>query len=1057
MSATPIRLLVVDDDEDDFVLVRDLLAEAAASYDVEWASDFGAGRDKLRERRHDAYLIDYRLGGESGVELLGLAREANVHAPLIMLTGQNDVELDRAAMLAGAADYLVKSRLDSEQLDRTLRYAIDRARDKAALEANEARYRQLFDRVPMPMWVYDRPSRRFLAVNDAAIDHYGYTREEFLAMTIPDIHAEDEHDGLEVLDDFLSRPKAGLMGGGLWRHKRKDGQIIDVEVTSHSVDWGGHDARMVLAKDVTEQLRAQRALRVREFQLRQILSDASDALIVVGRDGRVRFANPAVHTVLGNDPDELLNTPFELPHLGAGGEGVEIELARAPGDARTVEVRTSETEWEGEPANIYALRDVSERRRAEARARLLERAIESSTNGVLIADARDPQLPILYANRAFERMTGYAVDEVIGRNCGFLQGADVAQPEVQVLREALRKAERCEVVLRNYTKSGTLFWNQLSIAPVRDAGGNVTHFIGVLNDVTERRRYESELAYLASHDPVTGLSRYVVLQDYAESVIAQDNGVRLAMLFIDIDRFHSVNETMGHVVGDQALRVFADRLRAAIGDGNRVCRLAGDEFLVAVAFADGAADPPAIAHRIRDAMRPPVEVGLYRLYLTCSIGIACYPENGANATDILHAAEAAMGRAKALGRNNVYVFTNEQADELKDRLSLGGRLRDAIAAGEMVLHYQPQVEASTGQIVGVEALVRWQTQDMGLLPPGRFIRVAEELGLIVELGHWVLEDACRQTRAWCDAGLKGFTVAVNVSALQLQRPSFVDEVRDVLREFGVDPRMLELELTESAIMDNVDRTVRAMDALKRIGVQIALDDFGIGYSSLNYLKRFPIDKLKIDQSFVREVTQRSDDAAIARAIIAMGHQLQMTVMAEGVETQAQLGYLRRNHCDQLQGMFLGGPVPAEEAGRLLRKRYLNPELFVATQPSQTLLLLDDEENILHALTRLLRRDGYKIFTATSLSQAFDILGKHQIHVIVSDQRMPDGTGTDFLSKVKEIYPDTVRMVLSGYTDLHSVTEAINRGAIYKFLTKPWDDDDLRRQVQEAFRTHSASA
>jgi ActR/RegA family two-component response regulator len=268
------------------------------------------------------------------------------------------------------------------------------------------------------------------------------------------------------------------------------------------------------------------------------------------------------------------------------------------------------------------------------------------------------------------------------------------------------------------------------------------------------------------------------------------------------------------------------------------------------------------------------------------------------------------------------------------------------------------------------------------------------------------------------------------------------------------PELLELELTESAIMENVERMGETMRALKKIGVKLALDDFGIGYSSLNYLKRLPIDKLKIDQSFVREITESTGDAAITRAIVAMGHQLQMIVMAEGVETEAQLGYLRRNHCDLCQGLFFSPAVPADEIPELLRRRYLNPGVFHGPAGERSLLLLDDEENILHALKRVLRRDGYLIHTATTATQAFDILGRNEVHVIVSDQRLPDTSGTEFLSRVKEMYPETVRLVLSGYIDLRTVTDAINRGAIYKFLTKPWDDDELRAQIAEAFRMYA---
>ena len=292
---------------------------------------------------------------------------------------------------------------------------------------------------------------------------------------------------------------------------------------------------------------------------------------------------------------------------------------------------------------------------------------------------------------------------------------------------------------------------------------------------------------------------------------------------------------------------------------------------------------------------------------------------------------------------------------------------------------------------------------------------------------------------------------MNVSPLQLHRISFVDEVREALASSGLPPQVLEIEITESAIVENLGRALEILNALKALGVQLALDDFGVGFSCLSQLKRFPIDRIKIDQSFVRDVASAGTEAAIARAITAMGHELHMKVIAEGVETEAQFGYLLRNHCDEFQGFLFSPPVPVAEATALLAKRYVAPLVMTLARPERGLLLVDDEENVLRALVRVLRRDGYVIHTATNAEQGFELLAKNRVQVIVSDQRMPGISGTQFLSRVKDMYPDTMRIVLSGYTDLATLTDAINRGAIYKFLTKPWDDEDLRKQVQDAFR------
>lgn len=1051
MSEQVIRVAVIDDDEDDFVLVRlALRGIATPRFELEWFKDARSGLAAMRAGLADVYLVDYLLGGESGLTVLMEAIAAGVRAPIVLLTGQGSPEIDAAAQSAGAADYLVKRELDPARLGRSIRYALDRSRARRAIEDSEARYRLLFERNPSPMWVTDLVTRRFLAVNDAAIDHYGWSREEFLAMAIEDIHPEEDRD---YFVGAHNRASLGLFGAGLWRHRCHDERLIEVEVASHSVEFAGRSARLSLINDVTERLRAERSLREREVQLRTLFGDVSDALIVVDAGNRIVFANPAAAVLMADPGGDPVGRVFDF---GIRADG-SIETLKLPGgESRAVEARATETVWGGAEARLYSIRDVTERQRTEENLRLLERAIDASVGGITIADARASDMPMRYVSAGFVRMTGYEPHEVLGRNCRFLQAHDTAQPEIESIRRAIQNSESVTVVLRNYRKDGSLFWNQVSIAPVRNERGEVTHIIGSQYDITERRRYEAELAYLATHDAVTGVPRYIAVEEYARGALAEAarNGGRVVLLYIDLDRFHVVNESMGHGVGDHSLRAVAERIRREVSSDGRVSRIAGDEFVVVYVPHPGDSEGFLLADRIRRAIEVPIPVAPYSVYLTCSIGISVYPETANDAGELLNQAEAAMGRAKRVGRNAVQRFSNDQLQELADRLSLGSRLRDAPRKGELLLHYQPQVSAQNGQIIGLEALVRWQSPELGFLPPGRFIRVAEELGLIVELGNWVLDSACRQAKSWLDQGLGEFTVAVNVSAMQLHRPSFVDEVKSALARSGLPPRCLELELTESSIMESVDRMSETMKALRELGVRLALDDFGVGYSSLNYLKRFPIEKLKIDQSFVLDIARDRGDAGIARAIVAMGHQLGMTVMAEGVETVAQAGYLRRNHCDLFQGMLFSGPVSAERATDLLRRRVLASEFFATGGDERSLLLLDDEENILRALTRLLRRDGYQILTASTAREAFEILGRQEIQVVVSDQRMPDISGTEFLNQVRVLYPDTVRLVLSGYTDLRTVTDAINRGSIYKFLTKPWDDEELRKEIREAFRTHA---
>ena len=944
-ASSPIRALLVDDDEDDFLLTRALFGELERPrIELEWVRSVEAGLASLRERSHDIYLVDYRIGADSGLDFLRAAQESAINAPVILLTGQGSHDIDLAAMAAGAADYLVKGHFDAEQLGRAVRHALDRARDHAELAASAQRHRVLFEEGPLPMWVYAVPSLKFLAVNEVAIRHYGYSREEFMQMNLRDVRPPED---IPRLESSFAETMPRLVNAGVWRHRRRDGSLIDVDVFVHEFTYDGKRARISLLLDVTSQ------------------------------------------------------------------------------------------------------------RKAEAEMRLLARAFESSKSGLMISDARVDGQPITYVNPALLRMTGYSEDEVLGRNGRFLHGDDSEQLGLEQIREALAEEVECEVVLRNYRKSGTLFWNQLSISPVRDADGTVTHFLSVSTDLTERRRQEAELAYLASHDPATGLPRFFDPETAFQRLIddATRYGTSVSAHYVDIDRFHTVNESLGHRLGDEALRLLADRLKIAAGEHGRLWRVAGDEFVVLQRHAGDADEAYNCAESLRMALEPPLIVAGYELFLSGTIGVATYPLNARSPAELLNCAEAAMIRAKRLGRNSVLAFTNEQASALRDRLELGLRLRDAIRGGEMRLYYQPQISGRDGRIVGVEALLRWYTPDRGIVLPGRFINVAEELGLVIELGRWVLREACHQAREWLDAGLDDIRIAVNVSALQLQRPSFVNEVDAALKSARLPPHMLELELTESAIMENTARVAQTLQDLKTLGVWVALDDFGIGYSSLNYLKRFRIDKLKIDQSFVRDVAQESGEAAIVRAIITLGHQLRMTVVAEGVETESQLGFLRQNHCDEFQGNLFGLPLPVGPTTDLLRRRYLSPTSFTVNERARHLLLVDDEENVLRSLTRLFRRDGYIVHSAHGAIEAFDVLARHPVQVIVSDQRMPNVSGTEFLSRVREMYPDTMRLVLSGYTDLSTVTEAINRGSIYKFLTKPWDDEQLRAHIREAFRNH----
>lgn len=410
-----------------------------------------------------------------------------------------------------------------------------------------------------------------------------------------------------------------------------------------------------------------------------------------------------------------------------------------------------------------------------------------------------------------------------------------------------------------------------------------------------------------------------------------------------------------------------------------------------------------------------------------------------------------MHRAKELGRNNVQFYASTMNARMLERFELESSLRRAIERQAFFLVYQPKADLARGHIVGVEALIRWQHPVRGMVLPADFVPLAEETGLIIPMGEWVIETACKQIKTWQDAGFSDLCLSINLSARQFQQENLVELIAQALRSNDVPAQSLELEITESAVMQDPERTIALLQRLKAIGVSISLDDFGTGYSSLNYLKRFPIDVLKIDQSFIRDVTSDPQGAAIACAVISLAHILKLEVIAEGVETEAQLSFLQRHRCDQMQGYLFSGPLPAEDFLQFLRDgKTLNLGRGREESTGRTLLILDDEESILASLKRLLRREGYRILTTSSAAQAFELLALNEVQVIIADQRMPEMSGTAFLSRVKDMYPDTMRLVLSGYTELQSIADAINHGAIYKFLTKPWDDQVLREQIRETF-------
>ncbi|MGM9514878.1 EAL domain-containing protein [Roseateles sp. DB2] len=578
----------------------------------------------------------------------------------------------------------------------------------------------------------------------------------------------------------------------------------------------------------------------------------------------------------------------------------------------------------------------------------------------------------------------------------------------------------------------------------------------ILQDVTERRDAEQRIEWLDKSCPVTGLFNRKALLERLQQRLGQlrVGEAGLVLMVMQVQQLGLVMDSLGYDGGDRLLQLVARRLEDAAGKTAIVLAHLGQGEYACLRPVPAGVDPQALLEDCRallQVLNEPVQLGDVEFSLSCSLGFSQAPLDSDEAPRLLHQAQAALGQARD---SDGLVCRYDPAAHARSfrRLETETALRRALEQNGLHLHFQPQLELRQGRIVGAEVLARWTDPARGDVAPVEFIAVAEACGLIVELGEWVLRQACLQAVTWQKAGLRPIRLAVNLSARQLQLPDIAWRVQNILRETGMDPRWLGIEITESLFIEESQHILRALHAIKALGVEISLDDFGTGYSNLGYLRRLPVDIVKIDRSIVHDVEAAEHDVSMTRAVINMAHNLQLTVLAEGVETEGQLAMLMANKCDQMQGFFFSKGVEADAFEAMLRSEQQLPRHLFATERRRTLLLVDDEENIVAALRRLLRRDGYQILTANSGSEGLQCLAEHEVDVIISDQRMPGMTGVEFLRRAKELYPDTVRMVLSGYTELQSITDAINEGAIYKFLTKPWDDERLRAHVQEAFRS-----
>ncbi|MEQ6887243.1 EAL domain-containing protein [Halomonas sp. CS7] len=715
----------------------------------------------------------------------------------------------------------------------------------------------------------------------------------------------------------------------------RDGRLLGTFATYYrrpAAPGSSELERIVQAVDLValamERAQDRRSLWESEQRYRSLFTYNPEAVFSMDLQGHFVTANDNCAALTGYAVDALLGSHFseflqpqdltELRQtftLAEAGEPrrFELQVPHRDGTLRWLDLTTLPVVVDERITGIYGIaKDVTQRREYETRLRILERGVEASVNGVLIADAGVPGLPIIYANDAFQRMTGYAREELIGRNARFLQGSETDPAAVQKIRRELAQQREVHVTLCNYRKDGTPFWNDLYISPVRDEQGRVTHYVGIQHDISEQKAYEAHLAYHAGHDALTGLVNRTLLEDRLvhDVELARRQGKRLAVLFLDLDEFKPINDSLGHAVGDELLRGVSQRLSEAMRPGDTLARLGGDEFVVLLPDLHDGGQAMEVANRLLSIVARPYRVGEHELSLSCSIGIAVSSAEIAQPLELIQQADMAMYRAKQQGRNACQWFTPEIIHRAGDRVALRNELQEAIEAQAFELHYQPLIDRD-GKVAGVEALLRWPHPVRGYVSPAQFIPLAEETGQIIPISEWVLARACRDLRQLDGVGQGSLNVAVNLSPLQFHRASFLGNLRETLAVIGLPAPKLSLELTEGILMDDTEGAIATLHALRTMGVGVAIDDFGTGFSSLSYLKNLPIDRVKIDRSFVSEVANSAEDAAIIQGIISMAHHLGLKVVAEGIEHEQQHQLLSAHGCDLFQGYYLARPMPLE--------------------------------------------------------------------------------------------------------------------------------------------------
>lgn len=898
-------------------------------------------RDVVRMQLQDVEQHSYPLSKLLMRPLITVEQQQNVQQAAVLMTQQGVRRLvvtDAIGQQIGIISReLIAQALQGnyiEHLQHTLEHTSNQLEDteqKLRTLKHHALFKGLLDELSDAIYIIDANSSRIVDANGQACRNLGYSYEEMLSLNVSDFSliASNDEDWQQTLHQISQNSTLAESV-----HRRKDGSLYPAEIKVRYISQDNQSYFLSISRDISERVDSLKQLQASADTYRGVIDTSLDGFLMTDLDGRVLDVNDSYINISGFSRPELLTMNLHQlqaeesieqskEHLSNiqqyGGQRYTTQHKRK--DGLVYDVETNVTYWPGMGGRLFSfLRDITLRKQNEDRLRQAAAVFENSNEGVIITD---PAGTIQLVNSAFTALTGYSREEVVGQNSKILQSGRHDPAFYQQMWQQIERQGSWQGEIWNRRKDGSTYPELLSISSVRDERNNLTHYAGVFSDISQIKESEEKLSYLAHHDTLTGLSNRLMMQAQLQHVInlaEQQQGPtpQAAFMLIDLDRFKDINDSFGHGAGDEVLQYVSKSLRELPYKHCTISRFGGDEFALLIEHVESTHQLDMLACRLIDLLsssfclsnNAEVQIG-------CSVGISLYPEHGRSPEQMLQNADAALFRAKSEGRGRFEYYSEALTREARYRLDMEAQLRHALQDQQLQVYYQPQVDIASGQVVGAEALVRWPHPERGMISPAEFIPLAERTGLIREIGSFVLQQTCQQGKAWLDQGLPPISLAVNVSAHQLRHGDLAAEVMQTLQLTGYPATLLELELTESALMEREEESVTVMQQLRKQGVRLAMDDFGTGYSSLAYLKKFPLDVLKIDKSFVDDIPDDVEGTEIAATIIAMGKALGLKVLAEGVESQQQLAFLEDKACHYYQGFLTSPAIPAEQFRNLL--------------------------------------------------------------------------------------------------------------------------------------------